>query len=93
MVNVGGAYKVSQTFCGHVKALDVVRIPVDRREVYPGVLVDVGTDWGNDVCLDHRLFGLKLEEIHPTLPEPDILVSSRVIAAAGDPAEGDAFTF
>jgi hypothetical protein len=55
--------------------------------------VDVGADGGNDVCLDHRLFGLELKELHLALSDTDILVSSCVIAAAGDPAEGDAFTF
>ena len=93
MVDVGPADKVPFPALGHVQALNIVRIPVQRGKVDPGFLGHPPADWGDYIGLDNGLFGLKPEPLHLAFANSDILVSSRIIATARDPAEGDIFTF
>jgi len=73
--------------------LDVVRIPVDRREVHPGILVDIGADRSYDFSSQDMVLALVLEKVaYVSLADSDILVSSRVVASACDPAEGVIFS-
>ncbi len=54
--------------------------------------MDVGADRGDDFGHDDLMLTFVPEEVHPAFPHPHVLVSSRIVASARDPAEGDIFT-
>ena len=92
-MHVGTTYKMLPSFRHHVKALNIVRIPVDWREVHPRLFGHPPADGGDDFGPQNLVLCLESEPFHLALPKPDILVSSSVIATARDPAEGDIFAF
>lgn len=54
--------------------------------------MDVGADRGDDFGHDDLMLALVPEEVHSAFSHPHVLVSSRIVASARDPAEGDIFT-
>jgi hypothetical protein len=73
--------------------LDVVTKPIQGREVHPGIPVDIGADRSNYFRSQDVVLALVLEKVaYASLSNSDILVSSRVVASARDPAEGVIFS-
>ena len=93
MGNIRPAYKVHVSLSHDVQRLYIVRIPIQGREVYPGILVDIGADRSNYFGGQDMVLALVLEKVaYASLADSDILVSSCVVASACDPAEGVIFS-
>jgi hypothetical protein len=68
VVDISPADGVLETLFLDVKALHVVRVPVDRREVHPCVLVYVTTNRGYNIGDVNKVLGLVPEPLHFSLP-------------------------